>query len=71
MTESYPEIFDSTKHLAYVPPKHKYTMESLGLGGRGISEIGITEPFPLLSPEGVKALRRDIFRKDVIDGYSK
>lgn len=37
---------------------------------KGISEIGITDPFPLLSPEGVRALRGDIFSKPILDNWS-
>lgn len=70
MTESFMQSFDPSTHLGYVPPQNKYSMDSLGLGGKGISDVGITEPFPLLSAEGVRALRGDVFRKDVLDNYS-
>lgn len=35
--------FDPKKHLAYVPPSKKYTMEELGYPGIGISKIATTE----------------------------
>lgn len=63
-------VFDPSVHLAYVPPSKRHTMKELGLEGQGVSEIGITEPFPLLSPEAVRALRGDIFNKPVLDNYS-
>lgn len=62
-------VFDPAKHLAYAPPKNKLTMEELGLKGKGVSEIGVTEPFPLLSAEGVRALRGDIFSKPILDNF--
>lgn len=63
--------FDPAIHLAYVAPSKKHTMEELGLKDQGVSEIGITEPFPLLSPEAVRALRGDVFNKSVLDNYSQ
>lgn len=63
--------FDPAVHLAYVPPTKKHTMDDLGLKGQGVAEVGITEPFPLLSAEGVRALRGVVFNKAVLDNYSK
>lgn len=62
--------FDPAVHLNYVPPSRKHTMQDLGLKGQGIAEVGITEPFPLLSHEAVRALRGEIFNKAVLDNYS-
>ena len=64
-------MFDPAVHLAYAPPTKKHTMEDLGLSGQGVAEVGVTEPFPLLSPEGVRALRGVVFNKAVLDNYSK
>jgi hypothetical protein len=44
-------------------------MTSLGL--KGISDIGITEPFPLLSLEGVRRLREDVFKPHVKQTYGR
>lgn len=63
-------VFDPAVHLAYQPPSKRYSMEELGLKDKGISEIGITEPFQLLSPEAVRALRADVFNKSVLSNYT-
>jgi hypothetical protein len=63
--------FDPVMHLAYAPPAKKYTMADLGFKGQGVAEVGITEPFPLLSAEGVRALRGNVFTKAVLDNYSE
>ena len=63
-------VFDSKIHLAYQPPTGHFTMMDLGYPGVGIADVGLTEPFPLLSPEGVRALRGEIFTKPVLDSYS-
>ncbi|KAG9086105.1 hypothetical protein FS749_003901 [Ceratobasidium sp. UAMH 11750] len=59
--------FDPTIHLAYAAPASKLTMEELGKAGEGIAPVGITEPFPLLSEEGVRAMREEIFSRHVLD----
>ncbi|KAF9517640.1 hypothetical protein BS47DRAFT_1290641 [Hydnum rufescens UP504] len=61
-------IFDAATHLAYQKPARRYTMAELGLKN-GISDIGVTDPFPFLSAEGVRALRGDVFSKNVVDKY--
>ena len=61
--------FDPAIHLAYEEPQRRHTMAELGLEGNSISKIGITEPFRLLTPEAVRALRGDVFSKDVLDNY--
>lgn len=63
--------FDPSVHLAYAPPAKTYTMDDLGLKGQGVAKVGITEPFPLLSAEGVRALRGNVFTKAVLDNYSE
>ncbi|CEL53963.1 hypothetical protein RSOLAG1IB_06746 [Rhizoctonia solani AG-1 IB] len=42
-------------------------MENLGKPGEGITPIGITQPFPLLSQKGVLALREEIFSQEVLN----
>lgn len=63
--------FDPTVHLAYEKPRVRHTMSDLGLEQDSISDVGITEPFRLLTPEGVRALRGDIFSKPVLDNYGR
>lgn len=62
-----PVQFDPKIHLAYAPPESRITMEELGKLGEGIAPVGITQPFPLLSEEGVRAMREDIFSRHVLD----
>jgi hypothetical protein len=55
-------------HLDYTPPSKKITLEDLLLKqSPSASPIAGTVPFPLLSSEGVRAYRRALFQKDVID----
>lgn len=61
-------VFDPAIHLAYQKPTRCHTLAELGITD-GISEVGITEPFPFLSAEGVRALRSEVFSKDVLDKY--
>src|ERR1700753_464610 len=59
--------FDAKRHLAFEPPKEVYTLDELGLGPEGsISPVAITAPFPLLSNEGIRAPRADLFRHDIL-----
>ncbi|KAG8707254.1 hypothetical protein FRC09_001937, partial [Ceratobasidium sp. 395] len=59
--------FDPSVHLAYAAPSSHITMEELGKTGEGIAPVGITQPFPLLSEEGVRAMREEIFSRHVLD----
>ncbi|KAJ5836697.1 hypothetical protein N7447_002723 [Penicillium robsamsonii] len=62
------EVFDPKVHLNYTPPSKKFTMQDLLINqSPTASPIAGTVPFPLLSAEGVKAYRRALFQKDVID----
>ncbi|OQD80371.1 hypothetical protein PENANT_c036G04167 [Penicillium antarcticum] len=67
-SEEKEEAFDPKVHLDYTPPSKKITLEDLLLTrSPTASPIAGTVPFPLLSPEGVRAYRRALFRKNVID----
>ncbi|CDM29341.1 unnamed protein product [Penicillium roqueforti FM164] len=62
------EVFDPKVHLNYTPPSKRFTMQELLLSqSPTASPIAGTVPFPLLSAEGVKAYRRALFQKNVID----
>ncbi|KAI3293871.1 hypothetical protein DTO002I6_4817 [Penicillium roqueforti] len=62
------ELFDPKVHLNYTPPSKRFTMQELLLSqSPTASPIAGTVPFPLLSAEGVKAYRRALFQKNVID----
>ncbi|EIM89341.1 uncharacterized protein STEHIDRAFT_94494 [Stereum hirsutum FP-91666 SS1] len=71
--EYYPPssaTFDPAIHLAYTPPASKLTMSDIGLPSQGISPIAVTEPFSLMSVEGVRQLRQDILSTDVLEKYT-
>ncbi|KAJ5322636.1 hypothetical protein N7452_010925 [Penicillium brevicompactum] len=62
------DVFDAKVHLHYIPPSKKFTMEDLNLeSSPSASPVAGTVPFSLLSAEGVRAYRRALFRKEVID----
>ncbi|CAG8014733.1 unnamed protein product [Penicillium salamii] len=62
------DVFDPKVHLDYVPPSKKFTMKDLLLEpSTTASSIAGTVPFSLLSAEGVRAYRRALFQKEVID----
>ncbi|QRV97863.1 hypothetical protein RhiJN_25882 [Ceratobasidium sp. AG-Ba] len=62
-----PTAFDPAVHLAYQPPSSRVSMADLGKIGEGIAPTGITQPFPLLTTEGVRALREEIFSPHVLE----
>ncbi|KXG49875.1 uncharacterized protein PGRI_058430 [Penicillium griseofulvum] len=62
------EVFDPRVHLSYNPPSKKFTVQDLLLNqSPTASPIAGTVPFPLLSAEGVRAYRKALFQKNVID----
>jgi len=72
----YDGRFNANIHLDYSKPKAVHTLDELGLDGSAannksravaVSEIAYTEPFRLLSAEGVQAVRSEIFSKKVLD----
>ncbi|KAJ1300001.1 hypothetical protein OPQ81_011835 [Rhizoctonia solani] len=65
-----PIQFDPKIHLAYSPPESHVTMEELGKADEGIAPVGITHPFPLLSEEGVRAIREEIFTPHILDRFT-
>ncbi|KAJ5215215.1 uncharacterized protein N7498_001622 [Penicillium cinerascens] len=62
--------FDPSIHLAYQKPKKIHTLSDIKLENSPISEIASTNPFPFLSAEGMRAFRRELFSKDILDNYS-
>lgn len=61
------EAFDANKHLNYSPPKKIYTMEEIGLKGRGIAPNAVCDPFPLFTEEAILQMRAEIFSQEVLD----
>ncbi|KAK7905319.1 hypothetical protein LTR67_000039 [Exophiala xenobiotica] len=65
-----PATFEPRIHLSYRPPEEIITFDDLGLNPpTATSPVAITTPFPLLSAEGVRELRADIFRREVVGKY--
>lgn len=64
---SKPAPFDPKKHLAYSPPLNTLMMEDLSHNPTELSAVAHTEPFQLLSHEGVLAHRREIFSQGTLD----
>ncbi|EJT96879.1 hypothetical protein DACRYDRAFT_25344 [Dacryopinax primogenitus] len=63
-------VFDPAVHLAYEAPKHHLSMADIGLGHlKTLSSVACTDPFPLMSLEGVKALREEIFAKPIVENF--
>ncbi|KAJ6002581.1 hypothetical protein N7451_005128 [Penicillium sp. IBT 35674x] len=62
------ELFNPTVHLNYVPPEKKITMQELLLRQSATATpIAGTVPFPLLSPQGVRAYRKALFQQNVVE----
>lgn len=51
-------------------PASVFTMKDLALEDEGISPIGVTAPFPLVTREGVTELRRNILSPEVLDKFT-
>ncbi|KIW73249.1 hypothetical protein PV04_01382 [Phialophora macrospora] len=65
-----PIRFDPAEHLCFEPPKSVITLKELLLSeSNAISPVAITEPFPLFTLEGVKQMRADLFRKEVVNKH--
>lgn len=68
--------FDPEVHLAFtladVERTRRITMKALKRDSpRAISDIGVTDPFPLFTPAAVEIIRAEIFRTEVFEQYSR
>ncbi|KAK5191767.1 hypothetical protein LTR92_008348 [Exophiala xenobiotica] len=64
--------FDPSKHMAFEAPEAIITLKELLLSEENAcSPVAITKPFPLFSLDGVTEMRRDIFRKDVVQKHGQ
>ncbi|KAF4987818.1 hypothetical protein FGRMN_10134 [Fusarium graminum] len=64
--------FDPEIHLNFQPPPARYSFTELGLEKpRNAPDVCFTEPFQLFSEEGVRVMRREIFRKEFLDKYMR
>jgi hypothetical protein len=62
--------FDPTIHLAFQPPVARHSFTELGLKKPAKApDMCYTEPFQLFSEEGVRMIRRDLLRKEVLDKH--
>lgn len=62
--------FDAGRHLRYERPSSTISLCDLKLAlPEASSQTAITSPFPLLTGEGVRALRSDIFRPEIVGKY--
>ncbi|KAK9482024.1 hypothetical protein V1527DRAFT_455433 [Lipomyces starkeyi] len=68
----YIPSFDPAIHLAFEPPSKRYSFTELGLPKpQNAPDICFTEPFQLFSEEGVRMIRRELFRKEFLDKYMR
>jgi hypothetical protein len=62
--------FDPSIHMAFTPPSKIYTLEEFGLcSPQATGPVAITAPFPLFSTEGIRALRADLFRPELLSKH--
>ncbi len=62
--------FDPIEHLCYERPSSAITLDDLGLDfPEATCRTAITAPFPLLTPAGVRELRANIFRREIVGEY--
>jgi hypothetical protein len=65
-----PQTFDPALHLSFTPPTKSHTLSELGLSSPlACGPIAITSPFPLFSAEGIRALRADLFRPELLSKH--
>ncbi|OJJ44684.1 hypothetical protein ASPZODRAFT_144643 [Penicilliopsis zonata CBS 506.65] len=58
--------FDASKHLRFKEPSKVHTMAELGYAeNRGVSPIGVSEPFPLFSPDAIQQMRAEVLGDEV------
>lgn len=66
VSETPQVTFDPAKHLQHTPPSKVYTMNELGYpNSRGVSHVGVSEPFPLFSEEAVEQMRKEVLSQEV------
>lgn len=67
-----PAKFDPVKHMSYERPSETITLQSLGLAPpQATSPVACTSPFRLLSDRGIRAVRADIFRKEIVEKHAE
>ncbi|KAF7195061.1 hypothetical protein HII31_03529 [Pseudocercospora fuligena] len=67
-----PLIFDPVLHLAFTPPKARYSFTELGLAKpHNAPDTCYTEPFQLFSEECIRLMRRELFQKEFLDKWMR
>lgn len=62
--------FSPARHLNYTTPSKLYTMKELGYPeSRGVSPVGVSEPFPLFSVDAVQKMRQEFLSDTVFAKY--
>jgi len=66
----YMPPFDPAIHLEFIPPAERHSFTSLNLPKPdNAPDMCVTEPFQLFSEEGIRMIRRDLLRKEVLDKH--
>ncbi|TWU74008.1 hypothetical protein ED733_000295 [Metarhizium rileyi] len=60
------EGWNPEKHVAPDSQIVQHSMGEIGLGGHGISEVAVTDPFPLFTKDAILQIRREIFSEPVL-----
>ncbi|KAI1452625.1 hypothetical protein F4805DRAFT_470683 [Annulohypoxylon moriforme] len=61
------DAFDPSRHLAFKETPKVYTMEEIGLPeDTGISQVAVSEPFPLFTEEAVMRMRQEVLSPEVL-----
>ncbi|KAJ5610431.1 hypothetical protein N7510_007150 [Penicillium lagena] len=62
--------FDPARHIEHTPPSKVYSMSELGYSNsKGVSPIGVSEPFPLFSAEAIWQMRAEVLSSEVREKY--
>ncbi|KAL1965649.1 hypothetical protein VTN77DRAFT_5326 [Rasamsonia byssochlamydoides] len=62
--------FNPSKHLNFTPPSKVWTMKELGYpDSRGVSPVGVSEPFPLFTEEAIRQMRAEVLSDEVWTHY--
>ncbi|EEH19151.1 hypothetical protein PABG_01470 [Paracoccidioides brasiliensis Pb03] len=62
--------FDPQKHLQFSPPSKVHSMKELEYSHDvGLSPIGVSDPFPLFSPEAIFQMRKEVLNDQVWAKY--
>ncbi|KAI1208038.1 uncharacterized protein F4807DRAFT_162981 [Annulohypoxylon truncatum] len=61
------DAFDPSRHLAFKETPKVYTMKEIGLPeDTGISQVAVSEPFPLFTEEAVMRMRQEVLSPEVL-----